>query len=113
MALFLGAHVHDLRRVGSLSTAALANWVTVLGLYVSSVVVGRLYTGMYRISDVFVGIILGITRWVLQRFVMLQVERWATNSGWSRTSFMSGTTANPYSYISSQPPPCPPTSVVC
>jgi len=84
-----------------LSTAALATWVTVLVLYVSSIVGGRLYTGMDRFLDVFVGIILGITRWVLQRFVMPQVERWVTSSGWSGTSFMSGTTANSYAYICS------------
>ena len=48
-----------------LSTAALATWVTVLVLYVSSIVGGRLYTEMDRFLDIFVGIILGITRWVL------------------------------------------------
>ena len=102
MALFLGPHVRDHRRAGSLSTAALATWVTVLVLYVSSVVGGRPYTGMDGFLDVFVGIILEITRWVLQRLVTPQVERWVTNSGWNGTSFMSGTTANPYYYIHSR-----------
>jgi len=59
-------------------------------------------TEMGRFLDVFVGIILGITRWVLQRFVMPQVDRWVINSGWGGTSFMSGTAANLYAYISSQ-----------
>ena len=104
MALFLGAHLHDLHRVGSLSTGALATWDIVLVLYVLSIVGGRLYTRMHGFMDVSVGIMLGITRCVLQRMVMPEVERWVTNSCWSGTSAMSGKTSNPYSYISSQPP---------
>jgi len=102
MALYMGAHLHDLHLAGSLSTAALAIWVIVLVLYVSSIVGGRLYTGMYGFFDVFVGIMLGITGWVLQRMVMPEVERWATNSSRSGTSFISSTTSNPYTYTSSQ-----------
>jgi len=102
MALFLGAHVHDLHRAGSLSTAALATWVAGLVLYVLSIVGSRLYTGMHGFMDVSVGTILGIIGWVLQRIVMPEVERWVTNSGWSGTSVLSGNMSNPYAYISSQ-----------
>jgi len=83
MALFLGSHVYDLHRAGSLSTAALATWFTVLVLYVLSIAGGRLYTGMHGFMDVSVGTTLGIIGWVLQRIVMPEVERWVTNSGWS------------------------------
>ncbi|KAH9041470.1 hypothetical protein EDB83DRAFT_2507597 [Lactarius deliciosus] len=51
MALFLGAHVHDLHRLGSLSTTAFAKWVVVLFVYVLSIVVGRLYTGVHGFMD--------------------------------------------------------------
>ena len=76
------------------------DWVIVLVLYVSSIVGGGPYTGMHGLMDVFVGIILAITGWVLQRMVMPEVERWVTNSDWSSTYFISCKT-NPY--ISSQP----------
>jgi len=76
------------------------DWVIVLVLYVSSIVGGRLYTGMHGFMDVFVGIIFGITGWVLQRMVMPEVERWVTNSDRSSTSFISCKTNL---YISSQP----------
>ncbi len=95
MALFLGAHVHDLYRAGSLSTAALATWIAALVLYVASIVASRLYTGMHGFMDVSVGTILGIIGWVLQRLVMPEVERWVNNSGWSGTSFLSGNMSNP------------------
>ena len=81
MALYLGTHVRDLHRAGSLSTAALATWVLVLVLYVSSIVGCGVYTGMHGFLNVFVGIILGITGWVLQRVKMPEAERWVTNSG--------------------------------
>jgi len=87
MALFLGAHVYDLYRAGSLSTISFATWVVFLVLYVLSIVGGRLYTGMHGFMDVSVGIILGITGWVLQRLVMPEVERWIIRSGWAGTSF--------------------------
>ena len=102
MALFLGTHLYDLHRAGSLSTAALATWVVVLVLYVSSIVGGRPYMGMHSFLDVFFGITLGIAGWVLQHIVMPEVKRWVTNSGWSGTSFISTKTSNPYSSISSQ-----------
>jgi len=102
MALFLGADVHDLHRAGSLSTAALATWVIIPVLYVSSIVGGRLYSGIHGFLDIFVGIILAITGWVLQHIVMPEVERWVTNSGWSGPSLISGKTSNLYAYISSQ-----------
>lgn len=95
IALFLGAHVHDLHHDGSLSTAAVATWNAVLVLYVSSIVGGRLYTGMHGFLDVSAGIILGTTGWVLQRIIMPEVERWTTESGWSGASFMSGTFSVP------------------
>ncbi|KAH9983798.1 hypothetical protein BJV74DRAFT_980251 [Russula compacta] len=82
MALFLGAHVHDLHCANSLSTPAFVVWVTVLVSYVCSIVTGRLYTGMHGFLDVFVGIILGTTGWMLQRLVMPEVERWIVNGGW-------------------------------
>jgi len=102
MALFLDAHLNDLHRAESLSTATLAIWVIVLVLYVSSIVGSRLYMGMHGLLDVFVGVILRITGWVLRRIVMPEVGRWVTDSGWNGTSFMSGKTYNPYAYISSQ-----------
>jgi len=102
MALFLGAHVHDLYRAGSLSTSALATSVAILVLYVSSILGGRLYTGMHGFLDVFVGIILGIIGWVLQRVVMPEVERWIANSGWSGASFMPGAQSNSLYSISPQ-----------
>jgi len=119
MALFLGTHLYDLHRAGSLSTAALATWVVVLVLYVSSIVGGRPYMGMHSFLDVFFGITLGIAGWVLQHIVMPEVKRWVTNSGWSGTSFISTKTSSPYSSISSQlfdcdaslRPLCQPTSV--
>jgi dihydrosphingosine 1-phosphate phosphatase len=88
MALFLGAHVHDLHRSGSLSTAAFLTWIAVLVAYVLSIVGGRLYTGMHGFLDCFVGVCLGMTGWMFQRLVMPQVERWITNSGWSGASFL-------------------------
>jgi membrane-associated phospholipid phosphatase len=83
MALFLGAHVHDLHRAGSLSTTAFATWVAGLVLYVASIVGGRLYCGMHGFMDVSTGVILGTIGWVLQRLVMPEVERWIAHSGWS------------------------------
>jgi membrane-associated phospholipid phosphatase len=83
MALFLGAHVYDLHRAGSISTISFATWVVFLVLYVSSIVGSRLYTGMHGFLDVSAGVILGITAWMLQRLVMPEVERWITHSGWT------------------------------
>ncbi|KAH9047498.1 hypothetical protein EDB83DRAFT_2523149 [Lactarius deliciosus] len=57
MALFLGAHVYDFYRLDSLSTTVFA---TCLFIYVFSIVVGWLYTGMRGFMDCSVGIILGI-----------------------------------------------------
>ncbi|KAH9164559.1 hypothetical protein EDB89DRAFT_409135 [Lactarius sanguifluus] len=74
MALFLGAHVHDLHRLGSLSTTAFATWVVVF-VYVFSIVVDRLYTRMHGSMDCSVGIILGVISWLLQHLVMPQVEK--------------------------------------
>jgi hypothetical protein len=88
MALFLGAHVHDLYRAGSLSTAAFATWIIAIVGYVLSIVGGRLYTGMHGFLDCFVGILLGTIAWMLQRLVMQKVEWWITSSGWSGASFM-------------------------
>lgn len=102
MALYLGSHVYDLHRAGSLSTAALATWITGLVLYVLSIAGGRLYMGVHGFMDVSVGTLLGIIGWVLQRIVMPEVERWVINSGWSGTSFLSCRTSSSYSYISSQ-----------
>jgi len=90
MALFLGAHIHDLHRAGSLSTMTFATWVAVLVLYTLSIAGGRLYTGMHSFLDVSVGVVLGIIAWLLQRLVMPEVERWITYSGWSgASSFLS------------------------
>ena len=86
MALFLGAHVHDLHCAGSLSTTSFAIWVVVLILYVISIVGGRLYTGMHGFMDVSVGVFLGTIGWVLQRLVMPEIERWIIHSGWSGAS---------------------------
>ncbi|KAH9025948.1 hypothetical protein EDB85DRAFT_2149400 [Lactarius pseudohatsudake] len=83
MALFLGAHVYDLHRLGTLSTTAFATWVVVLFIYVFSIVVGRLYTGMHGFMDCSVGIILGIISWLLQHLVMPEVEKWVQSSDWS------------------------------
>ncbi|KAI9444062.1 hypothetical protein H4582DRAFT_1919024 [Lactarius indigo] len=83
MALFLGAHVYDLYRLGSLSTTAFATWVVVLFIYVFSIVVGRLYTGMHGFMDCSVGIILGVISWLLQHLVMPEVEKWVQSSDWS------------------------------
>ncbi|KAH9014871.1 hypothetical protein EDB85DRAFT_2157118 [Lactarius pseudohatsudake] len=83
MALFLGAHVYDLHRLGSLSTTAFATSVVVLFVYVFSIVVGRLYTGMHGFMDCSVGIILGIISWLLQHLVMPEVEKWVQSSDWS------------------------------
>ncbi|KAH9025939.1 hypothetical protein EDB85DRAFT_2292021 [Lactarius pseudohatsudake] len=83
MALFLGAHVYDLHRTGALSTAAFATWVVVLFIYVFSIVVGRLYTGMHGFIDCSVGIVLGIISRSLQHLVMPEVEKWVQSSDWS------------------------------
>ncbi|KAI0253432.1 hypothetical protein BJV78DRAFT_1302210 [Lactifluus subvellereus] len=83
MALFLGAHVHDLHHAGSISTAAFATWITVLVVYVLSIVGGRLYTGMHGFMDCFVGVLLGTTSWLFQRLVMPEVEGWIARSGWT------------------------------
>ncbi|KAH9007636.1 hypothetical protein EDB84DRAFT_1601041 [Lactarius hengduanensis] len=73
MALFLGAHVYDLHRLGTLSTTAFATWVVVLFIYVFSIVVGRLYTGMHGLHGF----------WLLQHLVMPEVEKWVQSSDWS------------------------------
>ena len=86
MALFLGAHVHDLHRAGSLSTTSFVAWVVFLVVYVLSIAGGRLYTGMHGFMDVSVGVTLGIIGWLLQRLVMPEVERWIIHSGWSGAS---------------------------
>lgn len=83
MALFLGAHIYDLYRLGSLSTTAYAIWIVVLIVYVSSIVGSRVYTGMHGFMDCSVGIILGIISWLLQHLVMPEVEKWALSGGWS------------------------------
>ncbi|KAH9047522.1 hypothetical protein EDB83DRAFT_2523175 [Lactarius deliciosus] len=82
MALFLGAHVYDLHRLGSLSTTAFATWVVILFVYVFSIV-GRLYTGTHGFMDCSVGIILGAISWLLQHLVMPEVEKWVQSSDWS------------------------------
>lgn len=87
MALFLGAHVHDLHCAGSLSTTTFATTVALLVIYVLSIVGGRLYTGMHGFMDVSVGAILGVIGWLLQRLMMPEVERWIFQSGWSGASF--------------------------
>ena len=87
MALFLGAHVHDLHCAGSLSTTTFATTVALLVIYVLSIVGGRLYTGMHGFMDVSVGAILGVVSWLLQRLMMPEVERWIFQSGWSGASF--------------------------
>ncbi|KAH9038097.1 hypothetical protein EDB85DRAFT_1860858, partial [Lactarius pseudohatsudake] len=63
MAWFLGTRVYDLHRLG-ISTTAFATWVVVLFVYVFSIVVGRLYTGMQGFMDCSVGIILRIISWL-------------------------------------------------
>jgi len=83
MALFLGAHVHDLHHAGSLSTGAFATWISVLVVYVLTIVGGRLYTGMHSFLDCSVGVFLGTISWLLQRLVMPEVEGWVVRSGWS------------------------------
>jgi membrane-associated phospholipid phosphatase len=83
MVLFLGVHVYGLHRAGSLSTTALLTWVTGLVLYVVSIVLSRLYTGMHGFMDVTVGTMLGIIGWVVQHVVMPDVEWWVLTSGWS------------------------------
>ncbi|KAH9160815.1 hypothetical protein EDB89DRAFT_2081265 [Lactarius sanguifluus] len=83
MALFLGAHVYDLYRLASLSITAFATWVVVLFVYVFSIVVGRLYTGIHGFMDCSVGIILRIISWLLQHFVMPEVEKWVQSSNWN------------------------------
>ncbi|KAH9162887.1 hypothetical protein EDB89DRAFT_2234509 [Lactarius sanguifluus] len=89
MALFLGAHVYDLHRLGSLSTTAFATWVVVLFIYVFSIVVGRLYTGIHGFMDCSVGIILGVISWLLQHLVMPEVEKWVQSSDWSAPLVMT------------------------
>ena len=120
MALFLGTHVHDLYRAGSLSTTSFVTWVVVLVLYVLSIVGGRLYTGMHGFLDVSVGVILGIIAWVLQRLAMPEVERWMIRSGWSGASSFPFPRLNftLIRYLRSSPdrdaslsPPCQPTSI--
>ncbi|KAH9047528.1 hypothetical protein EDB83DRAFT_2677080 [Lactarius deliciosus] len=83
MALFLGAHVYDHHRLGCLSTIAFATWVVVLFIYVFSIVVGRLYTGMYGFMDCSVGTILKVISWLLQHLVMHEVEKSVQSSDWS------------------------------
>ncbi|KAH9021637.1 hypothetical protein EDB84DRAFT_1274894, partial [Lactarius hengduanensis] len=63
IALFLGTHVYDLHRLG-ISTTDFATWVVVLFVYVFSIVVGWLYTGMQGFMDCSLGIILGIISWL-------------------------------------------------
>lgn len=63
-----------------------ASAVAFLVLYVSTIVGGRLYTGMHGFMDVSVGSFLGIVAWVLQHLVMPEVERWVIRSGWSGAS---------------------------
>ena len=86
MALFLGAHVYDLHRLGSLSTTAFVTWIVVLFVYVFSIVGSRVYAGMHGFMDCSVGIILGIIGWLLQQFVMPEVEKWVLTCGWGGAS---------------------------
>ncbi|KAH9059486.1 hypothetical protein EDB87DRAFT_1621150 [Lactarius vividus] len=81
MVLFLCARVYDLHHIGSLSTTAFATRVVVLFIYVFSLEVGRLCTGMHGFMDCSVGIILGVISWLLQHLVML--ETWVQSSDWS------------------------------
>lgn len=103
MALFLGAHVHDLHRAGFLSTAAFATWIIALVGYVLSIVGGRLYTGMHGFMDCTVGAFLGTISWMLQRLVMPKVETWVTNNGWSGASFYARAAYNTYLIFSLVP----------
>jgi len=59
MALFLGVCIYDLYYARSLPTSVLTTLVTILVLYVLSILGSCLYTGMHSL-DVFVSIILRI-----------------------------------------------------
>ena len=101
MALFLGAHVYDLHRLGSLSTTTFATWIVVLFIYVFSIVGSRVYAGMHGFMDCSVGIILGIISWLLQHLVMPEVEKWVLSSGWSGASLFPRVALYSLSYSSS------------
>ncbi|KAI9444065.1 hypothetical protein H4582DRAFT_1919056 [Lactarius indigo] len=67
-------------RLGSLSTTAFATCVLVLLIYVLSIVVNQLYTGMHGFMGCSVGMIIS---WLLQHLVMPEVEKWVQGSDWS------------------------------
>ena len=77
MALFLGAHIYDLYRIGSLSTTTFAIWILILIVYILLIVGSRVYTGMHGFMDCSVGKILERMIRLLQNLVMPEVKKWA------------------------------------
>ena len=77
MALFLGAHIYSLYRIGSLSTTTFVIWILVLIVYILLIVGGRVYTGRHSFTDCSIGKILERMNWLLQNLVMPEVEKWA------------------------------------
>ena len=98
MAPFLGAHIHDFHRTGTLSTAVSATWATLccrlINCGLQAVHGGAWFLGRFRQHH-------HQNYWLLQWIVIPEVERWVTRSGWSGTSFMSGKTSHPDAYNSS------------
>ncbi|PCH44674.1 hypothetical protein WOLCODRAFT_139137 [Wolfiporia cocos MD-104 SS10] len=54
----------------------------VLLFYVSSIVYGRLYTGMHSFTDCIFGVALGAAIWAVNLVSTVPLHAWITNSGW-------------------------------
>ncbi|KAI0259698.1 hypothetical protein BC834DRAFT_904558 [Gloeopeniophorella convolvens] len=83
ITLFLGSHIYDLHRAGSISTTTFVAWNVGFVVYMLSILGGRLYMGMHGFLDCSAGLILGVVGWVMQRLLMPAVEKWLAHSDWN------------------------------
>jgi membrane-associated phospholipid phosphatase len=83
IALYVFAHMYDLRAKAAIGPTAFGFGVTGLIIYAFSIVYGRIYTGMHSFTDCFVGVILGAGSWLLQHLLMDKVmNTWLANESW-------------------------------
>ncbi|WVR09120.1 hypothetical protein IAU60_006182 [Kwoniella sp. DSM 27419] len=80
IALFLGECLYEIRdRIGH--HALIGGWI-LLSMYATSIVAGRLYTGMHSTADVIAGIIMGAGCWALWLAVGSASEAWVNSGSW-------------------------------
>lgn len=82
IALYVFMHLNRLHIEGSIYPPTYAISVVALIIYASSIVFGRIYTGMHSFTDCIVGVMLGAGNWALHYFFMVYVDSWVEKGGW-------------------------------